>query len=620
MKIFVLCVALLSSNVFAAQSAKVILVRGKVTKLAPGHLKAKSVKRGDTLVEDTSILTGEKSFVKLRFADKSTMNLGSKSMVVINKMPEKKANMVNLLTGMLKAEVKKKTKKESKTKLIIKTRTAVMGVRGTKFQTMYNSTNKSTSLVTVEGKVAMVKKETITKKIAEVKKTQIAKIAKQNNLPTEQVEIIPKKNDLSEVDAIEKAFEDSADIVEVSEGRYSGITNTTAKPTVPVKIAPKQYNAIAKSMGSKKKAVDVMKVSKFDPKPEGFKDITTNTVLPKSGGIIDFSTGLYVAPSETAELDKVTGTFTADKEIGKVNEVTGDYIPPKGIKIDANKGFVIDTKESAKLASTEDKAQLKRTVAKMNKGAEKQIVVNKMKTTEKSSPKWKWLPKNHILSAQLKPFSEILTVKNKENNSEADFYTDKANWVILTWKQQWNEKWNSRMRIGGQSYEIDDSDVKVYEYGDDDKDDGYFSLGVSYIYSHKLELFADFVNKGLYYVVPTNGSNGSGVEIRTRDVDSLDIGFEYGLTSWRAMDVKIFGTLSLMGNSSAPAISSNEFDHGEEDSEFFGFNVGASSYYSWKKNMGVKGSLWYDRMNTNNSELEFTRNTFGFGADFIWDI
>ena len=43
--------------------------------------------------------------------------------------------------------------------MIVKTRSAVMGVRGTKFQATYNPANKNTSLITVEGKVAMVKKE-----------------------------------------------------------------------------------------------------------------------------------------------------------------------------------------------------------------------------------------------------------------------------------------------------------------------------------------------------------------------------------------------------------------------------------------------------------------------------
>jgi hypothetical protein len=619
MKTISLCFILLSTSVFAAQSARVLLVRGLVTKLVPGNKEAQPVKKGDKLRQDTSIVTGAKSFVKLRFADKSTMNLGAKSMVVINKLPEKKANMINLLTGILKAEVIKKTKKDTRTKLIIKTRSAVMGVRGTKFQTMYNSANKSTSLVTVEGKVTMIKQETIAKKVAEVKKIKAQEIAVEQNISVK--EAVKSVQEIDEVDAINQAFEAEVDVVEVTEGRYSGVSQAFSKPTVPVKIAPKQYNAIAKSMGSKKKAIDVMKVVESDPKPEGSIDIASNTITPKSGGIVDFSTGIYVAPSEKAELDVVTGTFTADAEIGKVNEITGDYIPPKGIKIDAKKGFVIDTKESDKIASTEDKTQLKQTIAKMNKVAEKQIVVNKMQTKDETPTKWKWSPNNHILSAGFKPFSEVLTVKNKTNNSEAEFYTDKANWVLLTWKQEWNDKWNSRLKIGGQDYEIDDSDVKVYEFGDKDGDDGYFSIGLSYVYSKKLEIFFDMVNKSQYYVVPENGKGGeTGVRVTSRSVDSFDLGFEYSLSTWNELQTSIFGAFYFMPNSSSPSMSMSQYDDNEADTEHFGFNFGSSAYYAWKANMGIKGSLWYERMKATNSDLEFNRNTFGFGADFIWDI
>ena len=111
-KIGVILLLITTPVAFAAQTAKVLVVKGKVTKLIPNTVEATSVKRGDLLPEDTSVLTGEKSFIRLRFSDKSTMNLGPNSKVVITKFPEKKANMVNLLTGMIKAEVKKKTKKE----------------------------------------------------------------------------------------------------------------------------------------------------------------------------------------------------------------------------------------------------------------------------------------------------------------------------------------------------------------------------------------------------------------------------------------------------------------------------------------------------------------------------
>src|SRR5690554_3036828 len=110
----------------ASQTAKVLMARGEVTKLLPGAHSARPVKTGDVLPEDTSVLTGDRSIVRLRFADNSTMNLGPKSKVVIAKMPERQANMVNLLTRSVKAEVDKADEGDNKNKMIVKTRSAVM--------------------------------------------------------------------------------------------------------------------------------------------------------------------------------------------------------------------------------------------------------------------------------------------------------------------------------------------------------------------------------------------------------------------------------------------------------------------------------------------------------------
>ncbi|MCT4642039.1 MAG: FecR family protein, partial [Bacteriovoracaceae bacterium] len=145
-----------STSIYGAQSAKILLVKGKVTALRPGEQKAIQAKKGDVFPEDTSILTHARSLARIKFSDNTKINLGPKSKVVVTKMPKKEANIVNVLTGVIKAEVKK-NKTKNKTKLIVKTQTAVMGVRGTKFQAAYSPLTNKTSLVTVEGEVVMAK-------------------------------------------------------------------------------------------------------------------------------------------------------------------------------------------------------------------------------------------------------------------------------------------------------------------------------------------------------------------------------------------------------------------------------------------------------------------------------
>ena len=613
-------------------TATVKVVRGKVTKLLPGSFNATQVKKGDILPEDTSLVTKKKSFVRVIFSDKSSMNLGPESKIVINKMPKKEATMVNLLTGMIKAKVNKNVKKKSKTKMVVRTKTAVMGVRGTQFQTTYNPANEATSLVTVEGKVAMVKAKHVPKKIlakTEVKdhysepakkvSTEAAKKGAKETAKKAVSDGIVVDNDALRPEEVDKIFEASEKVVEVPAGRYSGVIESVEKPTVPVKIAPKQYDAIAESMGSKTRAKDVMKVTDADPKPEGFENTATGDFAPKAGGIIDFKTGIYVPPVAEAKLDAETGTYEATKEIGKISK-SGNYIPPKGIKIDPKRGFVLDRKQSKKIAMAGKKEEVQQTLEKLNTQVKKPIVVvNKMEKKPKPEPKkpgfWeKYGPKDHILSAQIRPYSEVLTVKNTNTNSEADFYTENANYVLFSWKHVWNDKWGSRLQAGGHDYDLDESDVRVYDYGGDDGG-GFFAIGVNYKISEKLLLEVDLVDRSLFYVTPSGGPSGEGVEIRDDSLSSIRLGLHYQARKWDNFDLAFRGNFDLTGDTSVPG------EFGDRDSgEHFAFELGMDSYYSWRNNLGVNSMLWYARHSATGGDLEFTRNSFGLGFEFVYDI
>jgi hypothetical protein len=246
--------------------------------------------------------------------------------------------------------------------MLIKTRSAVMGVRGTKFQAGFNPTNGNTSLVTVEGKVAMVKAKAIEKKVVKevVKETVvdesgkevIKEVVKEKAVTVAEVAADPD----AELDALDKALETSQEAVEVPAGRFSGVSEAAADaaPTAPTKIAPQQYNALAKSMDSEKKAEDVFTDKELEEAAKTSAN-TAGAVGQKAGGFVDFNTGIYVPPPKGSQKDAKTGVYIA-KDVGKVDAETGDYIPPKGVKLDAKKGFVVDKEEVAKLASADKKA------------------------------------------------------------------------------------------------------------------------------------------------------------------------------------------------------------------------------------------------------------------------
>lgn len=611
----------LLSQAYAAQSAKVIMVKGDVTALKPGSKSAVKVKRGMSFPEDTSILTAQKSIVRIKFADNSTMNLGPKSKVIVSKLPVKKPNMINLLTGAIKAEVNKKSNKPTANKMLIKTRSAVMGVRGTKFQAGFNPTNGNTSLVTVEGKVAMVKKKAIEKQVVkevvkekvidESGKEVVKEFIKEKAVTIAEVAADPD----AELDALDKALETSTDAVEVPAGRFSGVSEAApeAAPTAPTKIAPQQYNALAKSMDSDKKAEDVFTDKELEEASKAAEGL--GAAGKKAGGFVDFNTGIYVPPPKDAKIDEKTGVFIA-KDVGKVDEETGDYIPPKGVKLDAKKGFVVDKEEVAKLASADKKA-LEKTLQKLetvNEEVKKQVVVNKMEAKSKDSGKAWWKPQQHILTANLQPYSETITANNLSSSSEADFFTEQANITEFSWGQKWSEKWSSKIGLGFVTYKIDDTDVNVQER---QNDDAKVTFGAYYQYNERLNLKAELIDQAFFFVSPSGNNN---VEVYSQNLTYINLGADYFLLDWKSFAVSAGGNLMVFGEDDANSTNCNNGNCERLSMNSFGWRGHLTGRYELNKTMGINATGFIERISHETDEFEWTRFALGSNVQFYYNL
>lgn len=272
----------LSSALFAAQSAKVLFVKGEVTALLPNTMDAVNVMKGDLFPEATSILTKNRSVVRIKFSDDSTVNLGPNSKIVVSKLPKKEANIINVLTGVIKSSVNKNSNKTTKTKLVMRTQSAVMGVRGTKFQASYSPKTNKTTLLTVEGEVAMAKVEKFS----------------------------PKPQTVASLD---KVFDSEQKSVLVTPGKVSVTKADISKPTEPTNISPQQFDIVAKSLNSNATASVVMNDQSDDKNYDAKTDISRNLIKYKAGGYVDFTTGNYIEPDSTAKLDKKTNTYSAPK-------------------------------------------------------------------------------------------------------------------------------------------------------------------------------------------------------------------------------------------------------------------------------------------------------------------
>ena len=76
--------------------AEAVIVRGKVTVLELGELQAKVVKKGTKFKKDASILTGPRSFIRIKFKDQSLASLGTKSKMVVNQVGKKRTGLISL--------------------------------------------------------------------------------------------------------------------------------------------------------------------------------------------------------------------------------------------------------------------------------------------------------------------------------------------------------------------------------------------------------------------------------------------------------------------------------------------------------------------------------------------
>lgn len=334
------------------KAAKAIIVKGTVEALIDG--KVIPVKRGDWLPEGAQVKTEPKSFTKLLFIDKSTMNVGPDSQMKIDAFPKKEAGIITLVKGQVRSKVTKNymdMKDKDKSKLFIKTKTAAMGVRGTDFQVSFNPMNNATSLITFEGAVAMAK---------------LVDSAMQGNRVSQR--------------ALE-AVVSSKVAVMVRRGQYSGANPTLKNATIPIKISPIQFETLEKNetpgvaaepdqaaasakpkkqfrnivppgMDSKTVANDnssadqMMKdtvgaiavkvvevqvakeLGELDqnaPPPEGTVDLATGSVAPTAGGFVDLATAQYVPPPPGSTYDANAGVYVPPPEVGTVDPATGSY-------------------------------------------------------------------------------------------------------------------------------------------------------------------------------------------------------------------------------------------------------------------------------------------------------
>lgn len=341
-----------------------------------------TLKEGDAILQGAVVTTGPQSAVKLMLQDQSTLSLGSDSTVKMEELANNRLRSVNLLQGQLRSHIIKDVYGASggangvpspaslqtapKVKFLFKTKTAVMGVRGTELQIVYNRENQVTSLVTFDGAVAMIKSDLNTpasallpQNLAPLLSSEKAMLVTEGRFSTvnpSMVEAtIPTKLSPAQFESMKKVEPTSA----IGAGSKEGSTKTTAFISpIPPGIDAKSFaaggpssaalsnmgisDAVTRDIASSKASANVP--GPFNapaaPPPEGSYNSRTGSYAPPAGGFLDIKTGLYIPPPPGSIFDPNNGVYVPPPSVGKFDSGTGAYVPPTDLKLDARQGFV----------------------------------------------------------------------------------------------------------------------------------------------------------------------------------------------------------------------------------------------------------------------------------------
>lgn len=149
----------ISASAFAESMYGVLMVVKGSVKVQSASKQTTDAKVGSKVIEGDTIITGADARAKVVMADRNVINVNPDTQVVIAKYENdaasgKKNVEMNLLQGKVRNNVEQ-TYDGEKNKFLIKTPTAVAGVRGTQFLAGFNPQTQMTSIVTFKGSVTL---------------------------------------------------------------------------------------------------------------------------------------------------------------------------------------------------------------------------------------------------------------------------------------------------------------------------------------------------------------------------------------------------------------------------------------------------------------------------------
>ena len=331
----------LFSHVAFAGRPKVIFVKGKALAKVEGLSIPRALLANQFLSESVLVQTDAKSFLKIGFEDEYSLVLGSKAMmsVVLN---NRKSTVIVLRKGKIRV---KELKENPKHRIFILTKNSIADLSRSDSLIAYNRENTNTLVTVFDGSVKFshLKSKGVDNEEVVFDRDRRGELSMKSS---------KLKNSGFLAETTQKLRGRNA--VEIEIGQFSVATDQLSHATIPVQYNPFQANLLANNETLVNKSSEsflIADTTEYKGKtrlelvvgkapPEGFYYHGLDQYAPRAGGLIDLDTVFYMAPREGNS--KYLGEYNVfyDESLGRLEKELGDYLPPEGLILTADKGFL----------------------------------------------------------------------------------------------------------------------------------------------------------------------------------------------------------------------------------------------------------------------------------------
>jgi len=357
MKILILFMFVLVSQAWANKKVAVVkLLKGEVSVVVAS--KVTQLKTEDWVEEGAVVKTADKSFVKLVFVDKSQMNVGPNSEMKIESFTGKDAGVIDLVKGKIRSKVSKdylQMENRDQSKMFVKTKNAVLGVRGTDFLMMTNG--KSSSVVLFEGEILIAKLNDLKSPRSRLEdivnsgvrvfpgEFSVVEQRKEPTLPSllnhKQKEVLEKNENFEGDRGPSSKEETSSKRSIIPEGLPGDVVTSDSNSKLNEFKQDKDSLKLVENekMNEAEGATDKVrdKERRVSSRPEGF--VEGSKVKPANGSFLHTESGVIIPPDSSAVLDKNTNSYVDSNSDSRINSA-GEFVPPKDMKI-TNDGKIL---------------------------------------------------------------------------------------------------------------------------------------------------------------------------------------------------------------------------------------------------------------------------------------